>query len=244
MNRPLISLLALLFACSAHAADRGCNVESDYDLTIDERSVILTRDSGTPKWIVIRQDRLFVDDRWVPLEAADRGRIAQIDRGARELMPLAREVGREAADIAFIALGEVAAGLSADPARSRERLDQARRRIDARLQRSITANRFDGRGLGDDIGAAVGEVVPLLVGDIVGGAIGAAFSGDLERLKGMEDLDRRIEALVEPRAKALETRADALCERMLALDALDNALAYRLPGGASLDLLKATRDQP
>lgn len=238
MRRTFCSLALLSLAASAQAKNVSCNIESDYDLSINAQSVILTRESGTPKWIVIRDDRLFVDDRWVALGKEDRQRIADFDRGTREIMPLAREIGREAAGIAFTALGEVAAGFSSDPAQTRVKLDQARKKIDARLARSITANRFDGGDLGEGIGQAVSEVVPLIIGDIVGGAVRAALSGDTQRLEQMEGLDRQIEARIEPRAKALEQRAEQLCEKMEALDRLDSALAYRLPGGAALDLLR------
>lgn len=238
MRRTFCSLALLSLAVSAQAKNVSCNIESDYDLSINDQSVILTRESGTPKWIVIRGDRLFVDDRWVALGKEDRQRIADFDRGTREIMPLAREIGREAAGIAFTALGEVAAGFSSDPAETRAKLDQARKKIDARLAHSVTANRFDGRDLGEGIGQAVSEVVPLVIGDIVSGAVRAALSGDTKRLEQMEGLDKQIEARIEPRAKALEQRAEQLCGKMEALDRLDSALAYRLPGGAALDMLR------
>lgn len=238
MRRTFCSLALLSLAASAQARNVSCNIESDYDLSINDQSVILTRESGTPKWIVIRGDRLFVDDRWVALGKDDRQHIADFDRGTREIMPLAREIGREAAAIAFTALGEVAAGFSSDPAQTRAKLDQARKKIDARLARSITANRFDGGDLGEGIGQAVSEVVPMIIGDIVGGAVRAALSGDTKRLEQMENLDKQIEARIEPRAKALEQRAEQLCGKMEALDRLDSALAYRQPSGAALDMLR------
>ncbi|MET0583044.1 MAG: DUF2884 family protein [Pseudoxanthomonas sp.] len=238
MRRVLLSAVLMSIAVGVHARDISCNVESDYDLTVNDQSVILTRESGTPKWIVIRGERLFIDDEWVGLGSEDRRRIADFYRGTRETLPLAREIGREAASIAFVALGEVAAGFSNDPADTRAKLDQARKKIDARLARSVTANRFDGRDLGEGIGQAVSEVIPLVIGDIVGGAVRAALSGDTRRLEQMEGLDQQIEARIEPRAKALEHRAEQLCAKMEALDALDNALAYRLPDGTALDLLR------
>ena len=79
MRRALFSLVLLPVAASVQAADINCNIESDYDLSINPQSVILTRDSGTPKWVVIRGDKLFVDDRWVALGNEDRQRIAAFD---------------------------------------------------------------------------------------------------------------------------------------------------------------------
>ncbi len=225
--------------------DTSCSVDSPYDLTIDERSVILTRDAGVPKAIVMRQGKLFVDDKWVALSTADSERIAEFEKGARAAMPEAQAIGRDAADIAFTVLGEVATGFSSDPKAVQAKVAKARAQIDARLARSVTATRFDGRDLGDGIGEAVAEVIPSMIGDIVGGAIGAAFSGDASRLKRMENLDAVIDEKVEPRAKALEARAQSLCRRMEALDRIDDALEFRLADGQPLNLLEArVGDEP
>lgn len=243
--RRLFALTALSLACcTAFAGSNGCdvNVESEYDLALNAQSVILTRDSGVPKAIVMRQGRLFVDDAWVSLSAADSRRIAAFEQSTRATMPEAQAIGRAAADIAFTALGEVAAGFSSDPGSSQAKLAKARSQLDARLARSVTATRFDGRDLGAGISQAVGAVLPTMIGDIVGGAISAAFSGDTGRLKQMENLDAQIEARIEPRARALEQRAEGLCRRMVAIDAIDNALEYR-HGGQPLDLLRIERDQ-
>jgi len=227
---------------TASAKDFKCHVNSDYDLTLNQQSLILTREAGktgTPKAIVMRQGRMFIDDQWVTLSAEDSKRIAEYEKQARATMPLAQEIGRDAADIAFTALGEVAAGLSSDPKRTRAQLDKARKDIDAKLARAVTANRFNGNELGDSIGDAIGEVLPIVIGDIVGGAVSAAFSGDEARLERMNNLDKEIESRVEPRAKRLEQRAENLCRKMEDLDAIDDALQYRLPDGGRLDLMEA-----
>lgn len=242
--------MVLLLACGQAAADpvkarvkpgveihSECNVESDYDFALSDRSVIFTRDRGTPRTVLMRQGRLFVDDRWLDISAADTQRLLDYEREARAAMPLAQQIGREAAQIAITAIGEVAAGFSDDPARTRAKLEGARKQIDARIARSVTANRFSGDELGEGIGAAIGDALPTVIGDIVGGAVSAAF-GDGERLQRLENLDAKIEALIEPRTRALERNAEALCRRMESLDRIDNALEVRLPGGAALDLLE------
>jgi hypothetical protein len=239
MKLAVVGVTGLALCGAASAKDLRCDVDSDYDLSITPKSVILTRDTGTPKAIVMRQGKLFVDDRWVALSAEDGKRIAEYEKQARATMPLAQQIGRDAADIAFTTLGEVASGLSANPAQTRAQLDKARRQIDTRLSRSVTANRFNGNDLGEGIAAAIGEVLPTVIGDIVGGAISAAFSGDSVRLERMNNIDKEIERRIEPRAKQLEQRAESLCRRMEALDAIDEALAYRLPDGGRLDLIDA-----
>ena len=88
--RRLFALTALSLACcTAFAGSKGCdvNVESEYDLALNAQSVILTRDSGVPKAIVMRQGRLFIDGAWVTLSAADSQRIAAFEQATRATMP-------------------------------------------------------------------------------------------------------------------------------------------------------------
>lgn len=234
-------LLALLLFAGGDAVAQvhvdDCSVDSDYDFHLTERSVVLLDEDGAPHTVLMRQGRLFIDDRWVAVSAADARRLADYEREARAAMPLAANIAREATAIAFDALAEVAAGFGSDPEASRKRLEDARVVLDAELAKAVGPTRFDRGNLGDAIGAAVAKVVPHLVGDIVGGALRAAFSGDAARLQRLENLDARIEALVEPRARALDADAQALCRRMEALDAIDEALEFRLPDGRRLDLL-------
>lgn len=244
---PFAMFLLALALCSAgqtvNAAEIRCDVESDYEVTLNERSLIFTRDEGTPNAVVMRQGKLFVDDQWVQLDASDSERVRQFEESFRQTMPLAGEVARDAVDVAFSALGEVAAGLGSQPESTRNKLEQARAQMNARMARDITPTRFSEKALAESIGDTVAEVLPTLTGDIVGGALAAALSGDTERLQRMQNLDREIEARLAPRTQALEARAQALCDSMLALDRLDNALAYRLPDGRALALLRNSPDQ-
>lgn len=240
--RILILAGVLLLACgTATAGDThvnvSCNVHSDYDFALTKKSVVLTRKSGEPKTVLMRQGRLFIDDKWVDVTPADRDRLVAYEREARATMPLAKQIGRDAADIAFTALGEVARGFSRDPEKTDAKLKQARAELDRSLARSIGPTHFNSDALGEGIGKAVSDVMPMMIGDIVGGALRAAFSGDTRSFERMDDMDTRIDAIVEPRAKALERNAELLCKRMRGLDDIDNALEYRFDG-KPLDLLR------
>lgn len=223
-------------AANVHV-DASCEIDSDFDLTLNERSLILTRAEGSPKAIVMRQGRLFVDDRWVALSRDDARAIADYEKGARAAMPEAQYIGREAADIAFTALGEVAAVMGNHPDRTRAHIERARKQLDQRLRNVVTPTHFSGKTLGDGIADALGDTVPTLVGELVGGAVTAALSGDADRIKRLDGLDAKIEAAVQPRADALGRRAETLCQQMSALDAIDNALGYRYEG-RPLELLR------
>lgn len=240
MLRLLAVTTLLLASLSAQAATdvARCEVDSDYALTLNDRSLILLRQEGAPRRIVMRQGRMFVDDAWVTLSAQDAERVAAFERQTRQAVPVAQEVGRQAAGIALSALGEAAAGFSRDPARTRRQLDQVRDRIDARLRQSFSGGRFTEVDIDGEVGVLVRELLPQAIGDAVAGAVQAALTGNQAQLRSLDGLDQRVEKIVEPQARRLEPLARQLCPRMQALDALDNALAYRLPSGAPLDLLR------
>src|SRR3546814_14128458 len=84
----------------------------------------------------MRQGRLFIDDRWVEVGAADRQRLSDYDREARAMMPLAARIGQDAADIAFTALGQVAKGISLHHDAADPTLAQARAELHGRVARS------------------------------------------------------------------------------------------------------------
>ncbi|PKV14434.1 DUF2884 family protein [Xanthomonas prunicola] len=232
-------LLGLLGAISAASADdMHCEVSSDYELTLNPRSLILIRESGTPQRLVMRQGALFVDDRWVELSADDRTRLIQFERQTRDVVPLAQAVGREAADIAVTAVGEVAAGFSRSPEATRAQLRKVREKIDVRLKQGLSKSQLTLVDIDDDIGALVAELLPQLIGDVVAGAVQSAMTGNDVQLRSLDGVEARIERLIEPQARALRPRAQQLCERLEALDGLDNALAYRLPSGEPLQLLR------
>ncbi|UXA67782.1 YggN family protein [Xanthomonas prunicola] len=232
-------LLGLPGAISAASADdMRCEVSSDYELTLNPRSLILIRESGTPQRLVMRQGALFVDDRWVELSADDRTRLSQFERQTRDVVPLAQAVGREAADIAVTAVGEVAAGFSRSPEATRAQLRKVREKIDVRLKQGLSKSQLTLVDIDDDIGALVAELLPQLIGDVVAGAVQSAMTGNDVQLRSLDGVEARIERLVEPQARALRPRAQQLCERLEALDGLDNALAYRLPSGEPLQLLR------
>ncbi|GAA3925734.1 DUF2884 family protein [Luteimonas lutimaris] len=233
----LASLLLLACGGAQAAVSVDCDVHSDYDFTLTPKSVVLTRRHGAPRTVLMRQGRLFIDDRWVAVSPADGKRLASYEREARAAMPLAAKIGRDAATIAFTALGEVARGFGNDPAQTAKKLEQARGELDRTLARTISPTRFSSAELGKGIGEAVSGVVPSLVGDIVGGALRAALTGDTGQLARLDDLDARIDAIVEPRARALERNAETLCLKLQDLDRIDDALEYRHQG-RPLELLR------
>jgi len=240
MRRLLAALTLAAATGGAHAADVQCHVRGDYRFSLDEGVVRYERAAGTPTRVEFRADGLWIDGREAELVASDRERARRFAAEARRLAPEMREVALEALDIAFTTLDEVARALSDSPRKASRRLADARRKVAAELDGPLPFGDAAADALVEDV---VSDLVPALVGDLVQGVVWAALRGDTERVEALEAraerMEREIDRLVAPRARALEVRADALCQGLARLDAIEDELEYRLPGGEALDLLRS-----
>jgi len=245
--KPALTVLALatLFAsaqASAHLNVNGhqCDVGSDWNVRMQRRAFIFSRDSHQPAEIGIGGGRLFIDGREQKLSEADHARLSRFEREMTETLPVLHDIVVEAVDIAFSALTEVARGLASDPKQAVADLQSARVRVRAEMQdKPLLA--FDGNAIGKVIEPVIAEFVPQIVGGAVSNALGAAFGGEKkanEFEQRMARMEQQIDRNVDARAKALEPKADELCGRLKSIDSIDDELEYRLPDGGRLDLLR------
>ena len=247
--KKLLAIALLLAAGQAAAHDRegvhvGCNAGSDWSVSSYRSAFLFTRDASPGREVGIGGGRLFVDGREVTLGSEDQRRIAGLESELRELAPELHDIGREAVDIAFTALVEVARGLSSTPNETIADLQQSRRRALADIDRDPLAL-FNGDAMAGIIEPIVEKFVPDIVGGAVGSALKAAFSGDAKRQEFQARMDRmehEIDTRVDARAKALEPLADRMCQRLVRMDALDDALEVRLSDGKPLQLLRIDPD--
>lgn len=223
-----------------HGVQIHCDIGSQYSISTYRRAFLFTQDGQAPARIGIGGGRLFIAGREETLTAADHQRLIQFESEMHQLIPEMRRVTVEAVDIAFIALSEVARGLSSTPQATMSSLESAHRRV--RLE-------MGGRSLAlfnDDAMAAVVkpilvEYVPQIVGGAVSAALKAVFAGEKERQQFQIRMDRmknELDTRVDARAKTLEPLAEAMCQRLRRMDGLDNALEFRLPDGEPLQLLR------
>ncbi len=249
MKRSLLAV-ALMIACGMAQADdhrdrtiKGCNIESDYSLTTYREAFVFTRDDAkAPKRMSLGGGKLYVDGREAELNAADQARVAQFESELRQLLPEVQQVTIEAIDIAFTALTEVARGLSSDPGKSIAKLEKSHARAKRELE-SRPAFIFSKDG--DDAMAAivdpiVAEYVPEITGSAVSLAMKMVFASEEKRgemEKRLERMGDELDAKVNARAEKLEPLAEAMCQRMVRMDKIDDSLEYRLPGGRPIELL-------
>ena len=248
MKLALLPLALLLASASAgvQAHDKnggvhvGCNIHSDYNIGPYRNAYLFQRESGPAHKVGIGGGRLFVDGKEIQLGAADQQRMARFEDEMRGLAPEVQKVSEEAIGIAFTALTEVARGLSANPDETIEDLEKSRRRALAEI-RSEPLAVFNDDAMEDIIEPIVARYVPDIAGGAARSAMSMIFASDAKRAefeKRMDRMEHELDTRVDARAKALEPLAQAMCDRLTRMDALDDALEYRLPGGQPLQLLE------
>jgi hypothetical protein len=249
MTKMKLALLpfALLIASAAAQAHEdhgrahvGCNIHSDYNIGPYRNAYLFQRDDGPARSIGIGGGRLFIDGKEIQLSAGDQRRVAQFEQELHGLGPEVQKVSEEAVAIAFTALVEVARGLSSDPDETIANLEKSRRQTLAEI-RNKPMTVFNDDAMEDIVEPIVTRFIPDVAGGAVTAGLHAAFAGEAERQKFQQRMDRmehELDTRVDARAKALEPLALAMCDRLTRMDALDDALEYRLPGGESLQLLE------
>ena len=249
MQRTILVLSLALAAGAVQARDVhvSCNVDSRYSLTTENGGYLFTQTHAAPGRVAISNGGLSVDGRAANLSASDQSRVRQFESELSQLLPESREVATEAIGIAFDALSEVARTLASNPRQTIDKLNQSRvtalREINSRP--AFMFSRDD-----DAIDAVITPIVSEFVPEIVGGAVTLAFksifASDKERAAmavRMNRMGQTLDQQVDARAKALEPLADSMCQRLKRMDALDNALDYRLPGGGRVELLSVDKPE-
>ncbi len=230
----LITTPVITTSLQAHSNEM-CNYEMDYDLTIEDSALSFTQESG--KNITIDQDnQLSVNGKKKQLDSQQQQLIDDYADGVRDLIPevtaLAIEGVNLGVEAATMALSILLDGSDPDIERFTGKLNQLAQNITVKLD----ANHFSTKDLEDAFDSefeeeiesiveeAVTEITPILISKV----LTAAMSGEDGTISDIEHraefLEHEIEDYVEPRADALEARADELCDSISSLDALETKM--------------------
>ncbi|SFN34070.1 DUF2884 family protein [Dokdonella immobilis] len=247
------STLAFAFAASAavariHVDGDNCDVQSNYSTRIDGSRITLTDESSKAVVTLLPGGRVEIDGRSLPLSPSDAAHFAELERGIRAIVPEAKALAVDAVGIAFEAVGHVSTAFASDAHQARESAQRIARTADE-LKRSINARDSWGphsdREVEDLIERSVGALIGEMVGNITAQAIQVALSGDDAAVAELEaragSIEKNVEKAVEKRAKEIEARADALCERARDLDRIEAQIDARLPDGSPVDLVRVKR---
>jgi hypothetical protein len=229
------ALAASCFAANA-ATTELCGVDSKYDISLDSNRLLFEKSGLQPAKVEMRHGLLILDGREISLSDEDRTRIARYEATVRALVPQAKAIARDAADIAFTAVAEVAAAFSGDAnaASTRARLNDIRSGVRDRIDAAFDKRPWHDDEFDDMVEATMKELLPVIIGEVAGKAVAMALAGDE---KGAAELEARaeklkgdIESRIDTQTQQLAARAAALCPMVAQLGAIENSLDLRLDG--------------
>jgi hypothetical protein len=161
---------------------------------------------------------------------ADAQRLRWMEDQARALMPQVAGIARESAGITFDALSTVMRAMTGSERKARQ-VERHRGQALAAIDASLGKGRWDQDGFGASSEANVEQVAREMASSLGRSALWAAFTGRADALDERSDqADREVDAMVEARTAALETRAQALCAQVATLRSEQDALEYRYRG--------------
>jgi hypothetical protein len=242
----LAAALGLSFTVAAQARSvsiDSCGLESDYEVSLDKSGLSFQHSGGKPASIVMNKGQLIVDGRPLALSDADHARVAEYEATVRALVPQAKAIARDAIDIAFVAVSEVAAAFSgtADSSSTRQRLGAVRSEITQRIDDAFDKKPWSEDEFDSLVEKAMSDLMPVILAEVAGNAVMIALSGDEARAEELErraeKMEHDIERRIDTQTAQLASRVAALCPMVARLDSLENSLELRLDGGTRLNLL-------
>lgn len=226
-----------------HKVEINCSASSEYTMSRSGDAFVFENGSGRDTRVVLGGGKLFLNGKPAVLSAADLKRIDAFEAELRQLIPESQQVAVEAVSIAIDALSEVSIALSGDDGK-RANYDKVRAKALAAANASKTLPFLNDESISAIIDPIVSEFVPDITSSALGFAMRSVFAGE-EKTKAMDArmdaMDKQLDARVEARAKALEPLAQAMCNRIQRMDAIDDSLDVRLPNGKPINFLETEK---
>lgn len=241
----LAATIAATLTTATAASAHECEVDLHYGITLEAKQVLLNDDDSV---FSLSDGELHRDGKSVALSAAEKQQLRQYEAGLRELVPQVSAVTREALAIAGEATDFAFSTLLGPEHESVKQLrgkfanlgTEIGKRIDDRHlpMQAMSLRDDDWDVVGD--GASISWNVAEVGFAIVGKAMRAAFDDDYAA-KWEADLDRmekELDARVETRAKALEAKAEGLCDNLTELEKLETSLSHSNKALAGFDVVR------
>lgn len=227
MYKPLIVTIfvAALLPLSARAADRECHCGLRADVALDGDAVELRGDDGVYR---LEGDHLIHDGREVRLDARQHAAVSDYRRGMQRLVPQVSGIALDGAMLGLEAMTMTFAALGNDPDdlhKYERRSEKLGEKIHARFNgRELRRDRLGAYGDDDELDAEISDMAEDFAADISGSVTSLVFTALIHpgRIEARADAtERLVEQRIQPKADALEARAEPLCEEFARLDALE-----------------------
>ncbi len=227
--------LALMSAPTQAHNGEMCDYQLDYDLTVEDSAITFVQDSGTE--ITINQDnQLYVNGSEKSLNGEQQVLIDNYADGIRDLIPevtaIALEginLGVQAASMAIgTLLGEGDPDFESFSFKINELADNIKMKLETdnfsskRLEYAFDTE-FE-QQIENIVEDAVTDLTPRLMAKVMTAALSGDEGGISDLEMRAESIEHEIENFIEPKAEALEARAEELCGSVDTLDALETKM--------------------
>ena len=239
----LVSLCVI--GTSAQASDDSCNFQFDHDLSVIDNQITL---SDTTLTISIDgSNQLYINDELQSLSAEQQALLDSYAGNIRLLIPEITAIALEGVslgiDAASLALGSLLGQGDPDYLEFMQKIQELADTIilkldlenfDSKRIEATFDNEFE-KEIEALVEQTVNELTPRLMAKVMAAAM---MDGGVENAMEMrtQQLESDITNLVEPRAEALEARADELCQIITEIDSIENQLVAS--GIEQMDLIQ------
>ncbi|MCI2245814.1 YggN family protein [Xanthomonas sp. PPL568] len=223
-------------------SSRQCGLSTPFNVLADTGGIWLTRSDGDgPREIFFHAGELSVDRQVQQIGDADAQRLLEMERETRALMPQVADLSHEVVDLSYDVLGSVVEMLTGSAGNARK-IERLRTHANAYVDGTLGKGRWDQEAFDDRFEDYVETQAERFVGSITRHVLWQVMTGRGDAIGDRaERMDAALEARLDARSKGIETKAQALCARVVRLDQLQQALEYRYRG-QPLRLLAASED--
>ena len=253
---------ALIMASSASFAhdnsfsSDSCNVDLEGGININAKEVTFSQ-KKSPIYIISSNNTLRVDGKEIDLTAHQQALLGDYSTSIRDVVPEVRGIALDAIDLAIdgvnLAFNELLGAGNNVSAELTTHLTTIRSEVDEEFAKHqdfyIDEDGFSGKDFfGDDFEQRIESAVESTVKNSLGSlmiAVGQELlfsGGDMDAFESkMENFGALIEHEMETRAEGLEKRADALCQSIIAIDAMEEQLKASIDELAGYNFITASK---
>ncbi|MCC4593307.1 YggN family protein [Xanthomonas campestris pv. cannae] len=223
-------------------SSRQCGLSTPFNVLADTGGIWLTRSDGDgPREIFFHAGELSVDRQVQQIGDADAQRLLEMERETRALMPQVADLSHEVVDLSYDVLGSVVEMLTGSAGNARK-IERLRTHANTYVDGTLGKGRWDQEVFDDRFEDYVETQAQSFMSSITRHVLWQVMTGRGDAVADRaERMDAALEARLDARSKEIETKALALCARVVRLDQLQQALEYRYRG-QPLRLLAASED--
>jgi hypothetical protein len=240
------------FASNASFTNDSCDVDISGGIKITP-SVIEFSKNKKQLYKIVDNEILFVDGEQISLSYSQQSLVTDYSNSIRATVPEVKHIALDAIDLASdgvnLAFNELLGEGNDIGAEITAQLSEIRKEVDEGFtngneisfdEDGFSGDEFFNEGFEQRIESAVESTVQNSIGSLLI-AVGQQMlfsGGDMDTFETrMEDFGERIEQEMESRGEEIEKRGEALCQSVVAIDALEDQLTQDIDELESFNML-------